>query len=221
MKKKNLIRMILTCLVVAMFTCMAMGSDLMRPLEETNTLRQTELREDLMKDYGLSYDEANRVIKMVENENMSYEEAINTVLSERPEQEQAAETGLPAKEIEGTYTAASILKVNMKGKDEDEPWREIDSQEIKFTITVTAIDENTIRLDMEGVKFGEGPYNPTTGICGFKLAPEFIEALNARPEDGEIRRFTFTNNDGKIQFEGVKVVNGVDDESSVMIGVKD
>ncbi len=58
----------------------------------------------------------------------------------------------------------------MKGKDEDEAWREIGSEDVTVTFDITAVDENTIRLDLYGVKFGKGPYDPATGICEFKIA---------------------------------------------------
>ena len=129
------------------------------------------------------------------------------------------ESGLPATEIEGAYTVSSVLTVRMKGKDEDEAWRDIESDEFTVTFNVTAVDDKTIRFDLSGVKFGEGPYDPTTGICEFKIASEFDEAMkNAKPDD-RTRQFTFTNDDEQIRFKGIILGGG--DEDSVMLGVKE
>ncbi|MBR2842181.1 MAG: hypothetical protein IKF06_02765 [Lachnospiraceae bacterium] len=127
--------------------------------------------------------------------------------------------GLPAKEIEGAYTCASVLKVNMKGKDEDEPWTEIYSEEFTFTYNVSAVDEKTLRIDIETTKFGEGPYDPATGICEFKIAPEFYEAMPNAKNDGLTRRFTFSRKGDKIQLEGIVVGN--EDDDSVTVGIKE
>lgn len=126
-------------------------------------------------------------------------------------------SGLPAKDIAGSYTAASLLKVNMKGKDEDEPWTEIYSEEFTVTYNISAVDEKTVRIDIETTKFGEGPYDPATGICEFKIAPEFYEAMPNAKHDDFIRRVTFSRKGDKIQFEMIVVSQ---DEDSVTIGIK-
>ena len=126
-------------------------------------------------------------------------------------------SGLSAKDIAGSYTAASLLKVNMKGKDEDEPWTEIYSEEFTVTYNVSAVDEKTLRIDLETTKFGEGPYDPATGICEFKIAPEFYEAMPNAKHDDFIRRAAFSRKGDKIQFE--MIVVGQDDDS-VTIGIK-
>ena len=145
---------------------------------------------------------------------------------EEPEPQDQTETtettetvsGLPAKDIAGSYTAASLLKVNMKGKDEDEPWTEIYSEEFTVTYNVSAVDEKTLRIDLETIKFGEGPYDPATGICEFKVAPEFYEVFTTAKKDDNTQRFTFSRKGDKIQFE--MIVVGQDDDS-VTIGIKD
>ena len=105
----------------------------------------------------------------------------------------------------------------MKGKDEDEPWTEIYSEEFTVTYNVSAVDEKTLRIDIETTKFGEGSYDPTTGICEFKIAPEFYEAIPNAKHDDFIRRVTFSRKGDKIQFE--MIVVGQDDDS-VTIGIK-
>jgi hypothetical protein len=142
---------------------------------------------------------------------------------EEPEDQEQTETtetsvGLPAKEIEGSYTCASVLKVNMKGKDEDEPWTEIYSEEFTFTYNVIAFGDNRIEIDLETVKFGEGPYDPVTGVCEFKTAPEFYEAFTTAKHDDYTHRFTFSRKGDKIQLEGIVVGK---DEDSATIGIKD
>lgn len=129
------------------------------------------------------------------------------------------ESGLPATEIEGAYTVSSVLTVRMKGKDEDEAWRDIESDEFTVTFNVTAVDDKTIRLDLNGVKFGEGPYDSTTGICEFKIASEFDEAMKTAKPDDRTRQFTFSNDNEQIRFKGI-IVGGGDDDS-VMLGVKE
>lgn len=129
------------------------------------------------------------------------------------------ESGLPATEIEGAYTVSSVLTVRMKGKDEDEAWRDIESDEFTVTFNVTAVDDKTIRLDLNGVKFGEGPYDPATGICEFKIASEFDEAMKTAKPDDRTRQFTFSNDNEQIRFKGI-IVGGGDDDS-VMLGIKE
>lgn len=137
-----------------------------------------------------------------------------------PETDETTQTasGLPANDVAGSYTAASVLKVNMKGKDEDEPWTEIYSEEFTVNYNISAIDEKTLRIDLSTVKFGEGPYDPATGICEFKIAPEFYEAMPNAKHDDLTRRITFSRKGDKIQFEMIVVG---EDEDSTTIGIKD
>jgi hypothetical protein len=121
---------------------------------------------------------------------------------QQPSETVQAAALLPVEEIVGTYEAKANVTVNMKGKDEDEDWTEIDSQEVSFKYTVTAIDSNKIRVDMESVKYGEGVYDPATGVCDVKVAPDFYAAFKTEPKD-ETTRFTFSKKDGKIQFESI------------------
>ena len=79
--------------------------------------------------------------------------------------------------------------------------------------------QNTIRLDLYGVKFGEGPYDPATGICEFKIASEFNEAMKTAKPDDRTRQLTFSKDNEQIKFK-VIIVGGNDDDS-VMLGVKE
>ena len=112
--------------------------------------------------------------------------------------------GLPVEEIVGTYVDEETVSVYMKGKDEDEDWQEIDTAEIAYKFTVTALEGNMIRIEVGGVKFGEGVYDPLTGVCEFKAAPDIYEALHTEPKD-VTERFTFSKHDGQVQFELITV----------------
>ena len=190
----------------------------------------------LVKPEEHEYDENTRYeITILEKDKLGFEKGLKvSVIRDSstdetetdPESQEEAETtpaetesGLPATEIEGTYTVSSVLTVRMKGKDEDEAWRDIESDEFTVTFNVTAVDDKTIRLDINGVKFGEGPYDPTTGICEFKIASEFNEAMKTAKPDDRTRQFTFSNDSEQIRFKGIIVGGG--DEDSVMLGIRE
>jgi hypothetical protein len=121
---------------------------------------------------------------------------------EEPEPQQTEETaqeeaGLPVKEIVGTYDY--ISKFEIKDHDTGEV---VSSTEFTFKFTVDALEGNEIAIKMEGYRFGEGVYDPETGICDVKAAPEFFEAMHAEPED-KTARFTFSKKDGQVQFERI------------------
>ena len=121
---------------------------------------------------------------------------------EEPEPQQTEETaqeeaGLPVKEIVGTYDY--ISKFEIKDHDTGEV---VSSTEFTFKFTVDALEGNEIAIKMEGYRFGEGVYDPETGICDVKAAPEFFEAIHAEPED-KTARFTFSKKDGQVQFERI------------------
>lgn len=126
---------------------------------------------------------------------------------EQPESQPTPETtqtaaGLPVEEIVGTYEAKTTITVNMKGKDEDEDWREIDSEEVAFTYTVSQVEGNTIRLAISDVTYAEGPYDPATGICETTIAPDSYAAFKQEPK-AEPVRITFSKQDGTIRFESL------------------
>ncbi|MBP3197318.1 MAG: hypothetical protein J6N21_09985 [Butyrivibrio sp.] len=175
------------------------------PLEKDQFGFYTGIKVSVLKNSSDSEDES-------ESESESQEKAETTATAE-------AAAGLPAKEVEGAYTTVSVLTVRMKGKDEDEAWREIGSEDVTATFDITAVDENTIRLDLYGVKFGEGPYDPATGICEFKIASEFNEAMKTAKPDDRTRQLTFSKDNEQIKFK-VIIVGGNDDDS-VMLGVKE
>ncbi len=54
--------------------------------------------------------------------------------------------GLPTAEIIGTYDFRTKISVDMKGRDGDEDWQEIDSEDAAVTYTITAIDGNRILI---------------------------------------------------------------------------
>ena len=86
-----------------------------------------------------------------------------------------------------------------------------------FRLCAHHIVIKTLRIDLETTKFGEGPYDPATGICEFKIAPEFYEAMPNAKHDDFIRRAAFSRKGDKIQFELIVVGQ---DEDSVTIGIK-
>lgn len=106
------------------------------------------------------------------------------------------EAGLPVKEIIGTYEIVSEVKIQ-SGDSEF-------VQELTWTFNVDAVEGNTIAIKMEGVRFGEGLYDPASGVCEVKIAPEWFEAMHTEPRDGT-ERFTFSKQDGKIQFEMIEL----------------
>ncbi len=57
---------------------------------------------------------------------------------------------------------------------------------------------------MMNVKFGKGDYDLITGICEFKVAPEFYGAFNTKPQD-VTARITFSKQDGAVRFELIVV----------------
>ena len=91
---------------------------------------------------------------------------------------------------------------------------------LKFTFTynVIVLDDNRIEIDLETVKFGEGPCDPATGVCEFKVAPEFYEVFTTAKKDDNTQRFTFSRKGDKIQLEGIVVGK---DEDSATIGIID
>lgn len=175
------------------------------PLEKDQFGFYTGIKVSVLKNSSDSEDES-------ESESESQEKAETTATAETA-------AGLPAKEVEGAYTTVSVLTVKMKGKDEDEAWREIGSEDVTVTFDITAVDENTIRLDLYGVKFGEGPYDPATGICEFKIASEFNEAMKTAKPDDRTRQLTFSKDNEQIKFKVIIV--GANDDDSVMLGVKE
>ena len=78
------------------------------------------------------------------------------------------------------------------------------TKETTWTFTVDALEGNTIAIKMEGVRFGEGVYDPASGVCEVKIAPEWFEAMHTEPQDAT-ERFTFSKQDGKIQFEMIEL----------------
>ena len=82
MKKNNLMRNVLTCAVLVVFAFMAMGSELnLGGFAFTDN--HIEKRNELVKDCGLSDDEADNVIDLVEDDKMTYDDAIDAVKSAR------------------------------------------------------------------------------------------------------------------------------------------
>lgn len=133
-------------------------------------------------------------------------------------------SGLSIDEITGTYPVYTTLETRMRGKDEDEDWRVIDEQEVMFTFVITALDANTIRIEMDGLKCGEGFYDPVSCSCEFKLAQEWREAWAEVSSnstdiltDDRIRRITFSKVDGDIQFTMITV--GEEDKEPT-VGIK-
>lgn len=78
------------------------------------------------------------------------------------------------------------------------------TKETTWTFTVDALEGNTIAIKMEGVRFGEGVYDPASGICEVKIAPEWFEAMYSEPQDAT-ECFTIFKKEGKIKFEMIEL----------------
>ena len=266
MKKNEFIRIICTCLSIVFFTVIAMASGCDKDRGtylDSDDKRREEIKE-LMEDRGMSYeeaaqyqfmnelmsdehlsrDEALKVMKLMDEENMKRWEAVRTVRREREssssetsesdaigttendinstdlaEETTVAVPVLSIDEIVGTYQTVSTIEARIKGKDEDEEWRAVNETEVTFTYIVTAVDDNTISLEFGGAKFGEGFYDPVTCSCEFTVDPGFYESMHATPkDDNKTVRIVFSKVDGKIQFQQT-VVDG-DGESEPAVAVK-
>ena len=265
MKKNNTVRVILTCLAIILFACMAMGSsfssisgkgrDYENELKKNEEFKeyceyinssveactgtcltreemaqlvynfekiQTNQGEDRVFDLKLEtpgehqHDEKTRYsITTLETDELGVYRGLKvSVMSdtsdckiEEPEPQQA-EAGLPVKEIVGTYVLEAEASVIAHDKDEEGDGKEVGSTELKFVYTVSVIEGNKLSISLNGVKSSEGVYDPATGICDFKVLPEYFEANGFEPVD-RTDRFTFSKKDGQVRFESIQL--GIED----------